>query len=165
LNGLKPTVSAPPTAAQLGAIVDRLALPAAWTVRQITAALERELEYRIIWSPLPMAAAPGLCGLVFTGRNARVVFHRRFVRPCRPRQVIAHAAAHLLLDHSHRTAVPASEAAAALTGTDTDSGLTTPGTRISLARDGLTEDHADQLEQLLLTKRPARLRRAPPHQR
>ncbi|WP_280384283.1 hypothetical protein [Nocardia wallacei] len=86
----------------------------------LTKSLERERKQTIVWMPLPEHAPSGLCGLEFYRRDTAVVFHQRSADPSHYRRVIAHAAAHMLLDHNRDSAVAPVVAAALLTGEGDD---------------------------------------------
>lgn|GEM_PF-4326535 len=141
----------PPIQRQFQSIVDRLALPRRWTVSDLSMSLACEWGYRVVWVPLPDDIAPGLCGLQLFGRFDRVVLYRPAATPSQHRRVIAHAAAHLLLDHTRNEFVVLPDTLR--TGLVIAGGGETAAS-LSALPDGTVDDHdeddADGLADLLV---------------
>jgi hypothetical protein len=92
--------------------------------------------------------------LQFVRQHDRVVFHRA-ADPAFRRRVIAHAAAHLLLDHAGVTGAVPQVAVTPLTGIASGNGITAEHIRTSLssaAADDHVEAEAAILTDLLVTR-------------
>ncbi|WP_405183705.1 M48 family metalloprotease [Nocardia sp. NBC_01377] len=88
-----------PTRSQLTSLIDQLALPQDWTVEDLFACLVTVRGRPIVRLPLPEDAPVGLCGLWLARSEDDVVLHRPSPDPMMERHVLAHEAAHMLLDH------------------------------------------------------------------
>lgn len=152
MNGSETTDKA--TAQHLDAVADRLALPKGWTAEDLSAALAREWG-TVVWLPLPDGLPPDVCGLHFIGPHGRVVFHQRPASPARYRWLLAHAAAHMVLDHCVVLARPA--AGSMLTELGSGDGVTADSSPDHAAF-AHAEQEANMLADLLLA-RSARGRR------
>ena len=130
-----------------------MALPPDWTVPDLTASVEAVMGYRVVWLALPPDAPIGLCGLEFRRSDDVVVFHRHVATPANLRRVLAHAAAHLLLQH--REGYPVVPLAAdEIESIDSADGADRSGVNVRMepsdGRDRLERD-ADLLAAVLLT--------------
>lgn len=106
------------TKARLESVVEKLALPDAWTADDFVMAVEAARERKLVLLPLPSSAAVGLCGVWFETPHADVVFHRPASDPAILRNTVGHECGHMLLGHGAETELTPDELAALLTGID-----------------------------------------------
>jgi hypothetical protein len=101
----KPTQGKISTRARLQALVDRLELPADWTIEEFIASVERMRERRIVKLLLPPTAPVGLCGLWLACKDYDVIFLRQSSDPAVELHVALHEVSHMLLGHGQDTSL------------------------------------------------------------
>lgn len=93
------------TRARLQTLVDRLDLPADWTIEEFVALIERMRGRRIVRLLLPPAAPVGLCGLWLACKDYDVIFLRQSADPAVQLHVALHEVSHMLLDHGQDASI------------------------------------------------------------
>ncbi|MFI7000178.1 hypothetical protein [Nocardia sp. NPDC050175] len=107
--GWNPTRGKISTRARLQAVVDRLELPADWTIEEFIASVERMRGRRIVRLLLPPTAPVGLCGLWLACKGYDVIFLRQSSDPAVELHVALHEVSHMLLNHGQDTSISAVE--------------------------------------------------------
>ncbi|MBF6333037.1 hypothetical protein [Nocardia transvalensis] len=93
------------TRARLHTLVDRLELPADWTIEEFIASVERMRGRRIVRLLLPPTAPVGLCGLWLECKDYEAIFLRQSSDPAVELHVALHEVSHMLLDHGQDTSI------------------------------------------------------------
>ena len=105
----RPTRRKTSTRARLQALIDRLELPADWTVGEFIASVEHLRGRRIVHMLLPVTAPVGLCGLWLACKDHDVIFLRQSSDSGVERHVALHEVSHMLLGHGQDTSLAAEE--------------------------------------------------------
>jgi hypothetical protein len=105
----RPTRGRISTRARLQALIDRLELPADWTVGEFIASVEHLRGRRIVQMLLPVTAPVGLCGLWLACKDHDVIFLRQSSDSGVERHVALHEVSHMLLGHGKDTSLVTEE--------------------------------------------------------
>lgn len=109
--------------ARLQSLVDRLELPADWTVEEFITVVEHMRGRRIVQLPLPHTAPVGLCGLWLACKEYDAIFLRQSSDPTVELHVALHEVSHMLLGHGRDTAITAVDWAALTNGAAPDQAI------------------------------------------